>query len=248
LQQVIEHAQRLNRKVFISGRSMETNVEIAQNLGYIKAPRGLIRKVGPGMDKIPDKEVIIITTGSQGEEMAGLARIGLGTHRHISIKKGDTVVLSSSPIVGNERAIHTVVNNLCKLGAKVISNQIMDVHTSGHAQQEDLKLMINLVNPKYLIPIHGELYMRQAHADVATSINIPEKNCILASNGSILDINNKQELTVSPEKAESNYIMVDGLGVGDIGTQIMAERQILAQMCSAIPPLQSMRLSVGIIV
>jgi len=129
---VAEHAKTYNRKIFLSGRSMEQNVEIAQNLGYLKVPRGLMRKVSPAMDKLPDNEVLIITTGSQGEEMAGLARMGLGVHRHITIKKGDTVILSSNPILGNERAVAKVINNINVLGGIVKTNQELALHTTGH--------------------------------------------------------------------------------------------------------------------
>ncbi len=173
LEQVVEHARKYNRKIFISGRSMETNLEIAMNLGYIKAPRGLVRKVNPSMDKLPDKEVLILTTGSQGEEAASLARIGLGTHRHISVKKGDTVILSSNPILGNERAVAKVINNLHLQGAVVKTNNELALHTTGHGYANDILLMHRLVRAKHVIPEHGEPHMRVAQADLCRGIGMP---------------------------------------------------------------------------
>ncbi|MBU0459161.1 RNase J family beta-CASP ribonuclease [Patescibacteria group bacterium] len=228
LQQIIDHAQKLNRKVFISGRSMETNIEIAQNLGYIKAPRGVIRKVGPGMDKIPDKEVIIMTTGSQGEEMAGLARIGLGTHRHISIKKGDTVILSSSPIIGNERAISKVINNMHLQGATVKTSGELSIHTTGHGHQNDLLLMHRLVRAKHIIPEHGEPYMRSAHAELAKKIGYPDNRIHMLSNGEILEFDVNGNARRSKQKLTIQDVIIDGYGSAGEGKRIMDDRKIMS--------------------
>ncbi len=225
LAQVIDHARTLNRKVFVSGRSMEENIEIAQNLGYIQIPRGLIRKVGPGMEKIPDREVIILTTGSQGEERASLARMGLGIHQHVRVKRGDTVILSSNPILGNERAVAKVVNNLNLLGANVLTNQELALHTTGHGYQNDILLMHRLVRAKHVIPEHGEPYMRAAHAGLARSIGYQE-NCIhLLTNGEILEFDAQGNARRSKHKLPANDIIIDGHGAGTEGQRIMDERR-----------------------
>ena len=229
IQQVVEHAKTFNRKVFISGRSMETNVRIAEELGYLKAPRGLIRKAGPGMEKLPDKEVIIITTGSQGEEMAGLARIGLGTHRHISVKEGDTVVLSSKPIIGNERSVAKVINNLHSKGAIVKTNQEFALHTTGHGKRDDILLMHRLVRAKHIIPEHGEPHMRDAHADIARSMNYPENQIHMLNNGEILEFDAKGNARKSKQKITFSDVIIDGLGAAGEGQRIMNDRKIMSK-------------------
>ena len=229
IQQVIEHAKTFNRKVFVSGRSMVTNIEIAQNLGYIKAPRGLIRKVTPGgMDKLPDNEVLILTTGSQGEEMAGLARIGLGTHRHIGVKKGDTVILSSNPIIGNERAVAKVINNLHLQGAQVKTNQELALHVTGHGNAEDILLMHRLVKPRHIIPEHGEPAMRSAHAALAKKIGYPDNQIHLLGNGEILEFD-QLNARKSKSKIDTQDIIIDGKGgsAGE-GQRVMRDRKIMS--------------------
>ncbi|MEK7523845.1 MAG: ribonuclease J [Patescibacteria group bacterium] len=227
IQQIINSAAYYNRKVFLSGRSMADNISIAQQLQFIKAPPGLLQPVNK-IGKTKDEHTLILTTGAQGEAMSALTRMAIGDHSHVSIKRGDTIVLSSSPIPGNERSIYTVINGLVRLGAKVIFNQVMDVHTSGHAQREDLKLMINLVKPKYLIPIHGELFMRQAHAEIGRELGMAEKNTIILENGDVMEVS-KGEAHKSAHKVSANYIMIDGKGVGDSATQIIMDRQIMAE-------------------
>lgn len=227
IQQVLNSAVYYNRKVFISGRSMSDNISIAQHLAFLKAPPGLIHPINK-IGKTKDEHVLILTTGAQGEAVSALTRMAIGDHAQVSIKKGDTVVLSSSPIPGNERAIYTVINNLVRLGAKVIFNQVMDVHTSGHAQREDLKLMINLVKPKYLVPIHGELFMRQAHAEIGRELGMPEKNTLILENGSVLEVGGG-EVKKMHEAVPANYIMIDGKGIGDVGAQIIMDRQIMSE-------------------
>lgn len=228
IEQVVEHAHAMNRKVYISGRSMETNVEIAQNLGYIKAPRGLIRKAGPGMDKLPDSEVLIITTGSQGEEAAGLARMGLGTHRHISVKKGDTVILSSNPILGNERSVAKVVNNLHLKGAIVKTNQELALHTTGHGYQNDILLMHRLVRAKHVIPEHGEPHMKAAHADLARSIGYQENHVHLLLNGEILEFEAGDTARKSKTKLTANDVIIDGRGSAGVGQLVQNDRKIMS--------------------
>lgn len=230
IQQAVEHAKKFNRKVFVSGRSMETNIEIAQNLGYIKAPRGMIRKVGPGMDKLPDKEVLILTTGSQGEEMAGLSRIGLGTHRHIGVKKGDTVILSSNPIIGNERAVAKVINNLHMQGAIVKTNAELALHVTGHGNAEDILLMHRLVKAKHIIPEHGEPAMRQAHANLAKKIGYPDNQIHLLANGEILEFDGKGGARRSKSKIEVQDIIIDGKGgASGEGQRVIRDRQIMSK-------------------
>jgi ribonuclease J len=228
IQQVVDHAKEFNRKVFISGRSMETNTEIAQNLGYLRAPRGLIRKVGPGMDKIPDREILIITTGSQGEEAAGLARMGLGTHRHIEVKKGDTVILSSNPIVGNERAVSKVINNLHLRGANVKTNQELALHVTGHGHQGDILLMHRLVRAKHVIPEHGEPYMRAAHADLARSIGYAENQIHMLSNGDILEFDRAGAARKSKSKISYQDVIIDGRGSAGEGQRVLLDRKIMS--------------------
>jgi ribonuclease J len=228
LAQVIEHARVLNRKVYVSGRSMEENIEIAQSLGFLQIPRGLIRKVGPGMEKIPDSDVVILTTGSQGEERASLARMGLGIHQHVRIKRGDTVILSSNPILGNERAVAKVVNNLNLLGAKVLTNQELALHTTGHGYQNDILLMHRLVRAKHVIPEHGEPYMRAAHADLARSIGYEDNRIHLLTNGEILEFDQQGNARRSKHKLPANDIIIDGRGAGGEGQRIMDDRRTMS--------------------
>lgn len=228
MQQIVDLARRYNRKVFISGRSMETNFEIAQNLGYLKAPRGLIRKAGPGMEKTPDRETLIITTGSQGEEMAGLARIGLGTHRHIAVKPGDTIILSSNPIVGNERAVSKVINNLHLKGAIVKTNAELAIHTTGHGQQGDILLMHQLVRAKHIIPEHGEPYMRAAHMDLARSLGYEENRIHNLVNGEILEFDPQGNARKSKQKLLIQDVIIDGLGSAGEGQRVLNDRKIMS--------------------
>jgi ribonuclease J len=228
VQQVVDIAKKFNRKVFISGRSMETNIEIAQNLGYLNAPRGLIRKVGPAMDKLPDREVLVITTGSQGEKLAALARIGLGTHRQISVKKGDTVILSSNPIIGNHRAVAKVVNNLHLQGATVKTNDELALHTTGHGHSKDLILMHQLVRARHIIPEHGEPYMRSAHAELARSIGYEENQVHLLVNGEILEFDTSGNARKSKQKFQANPVIIDGKAAAGEGQQVLNDRKIMS--------------------
>ena len=229
MQQIIDYAQKHGRKIFVSGRSMRENIKIAMQLGFLKFPNGIIQDIKRYGGKVADEKVLIMTTGSQGESISALTRIAANEHSHIKIKKGDTVVLSSSPIIGNERAIFSVVNNLCLLGADVIHNQIMDVHTSGHGYQEELKQMIRMVNPKYFIPVHGEYFMRKTHGNLAKNeCGIPENNVIMLQNGDVL-LAEKDKLTKSNTIIETKYILIDGLGEGHVGSQVQIDRQIMAE-------------------
>lgn len=228
VQQIFDVAKDTNRKVYISGRSMEANVEIATNLGYLKAPRGLVRKAGPGMEKLPDNEVIIITTGSQGEEMAGLARMGLGTHKYVSVKAGDTVILSSNPIVGNERAVAKVINNLHLKGAIVKTNQELALHTTGHGYQQDILLMHRLVRAKHVIPEHGEPHMRHAHGDLVKGIGYQDNQIHLLVNGEILEFDNQGNARKSKSKAPFRDVIIDGRGAAGEGARVLTDRKVMS--------------------
>lgn len=228
IQQIIDAAVKNKRKVFISGRSMRENIEIATRLGYLKSEKNSLHDIKQ-YKKIPDHETLILTTGSQGEEISALTRMANMEHPHVKVRKGDTIILSSSPIIGNEKAIHTVINNLTILGADVIHNEILDVHTSGHANQEELAKMINLIKPKYLIPIHGEFYMRKALGKLAREkCKISENNIIMITNGDVL-IGEKDKIYKSDEKIETKYILIDGLGEGHIGSNVQIEREIMSE-------------------
>lgn len=227
IQQILNSAQKYKRQVYLSGRSIINNIGIAEKLGYIKVPKGLIHDIRK-VKNAPGKKSLILTTGSQGEPVSALTRISLGDHKNVKIKKGDTVIISATPIIGNERAIYTVIDNLSKLGARVIDNKIMDVHTSGHGSQEDLKMMITMVKPKYFAPIHGHFHMRSRHRDLALEEGLRPENAIMVSNGDILELK-KGRVTVSKEKIDTNYILVDGLGMGDMGSRVIVERQMMAE-------------------
>ena len=227
MQQIINYAKKHGRTIFLSGRSLIDNVFMASKLGYLKIPEGLVHDIRKAK-KLPENKVLILTTGSQGEDVSALTRMATEEHPAIKIKKGDTVVLSSSPIPGNERAITSVTNKLSRLGARIINNQIMDVHTSGHAQQEDLKLMMSLVKPGYVVPIHGEYHMRFGNKEVAMGIGYDEAHTVMIENGDVIEIENN-EVKNKGEKIVCNYVLIDGLGVGDISGQVIMDRQILAE-------------------
>jgi ribonuclease J len=227
LQQLLNFAQKYKRQVFLTGRSMLDNMEIARNLGYLKYPNNLIHDINK-LKGTPDNRVMIFTTGSQGEDVSALARIGNEEHTHIKVKKGDTVIISATPIIGNERAVTNVINNLSRLGAKVYHSKTVEVHTSGHACQEDLKLMITMVKPKYLVPVHGEYVMRLGHKDLALELGYKDENGIIIENGDVLVAKNGQ-IHISDEKIPLKEITVDGLGMGDIGTQVIDDRHTMAQ-------------------
>lgn len=227
VQQILNFAQTYNRKVFTSGRSMEKNIEIAIELGFIKVPKGLIRPMRSVGD-FKDNEVLILTTGSQGEPMAALSRMATEAHRHVSIKAGDTVVVSASPILGNEKSVAFLVDNLARLGAKIVHNRIMDVHTSGHGNQEDLKMMMSLIKPKHLVPVHGNFYMRRAHGDLGPQAGIPYENVHMMDNGNVIELR-KGKVVFKHEDIGVRYVVIDGLGRGDLGSRVLKEREMMAE-------------------
>ncbi|PIR96421.1 MAG: ribonuclease J [Candidatus Doudnabacteria bacterium CG10_big_fil_rev_8_21_14_0_10_42_18] len=229
VQQVFNSAAKFNKKVVVTGRSLVNNIEIALSLGYLKIQPKIIIK-SEAAKKLPDNQVVILTTGSQGEEAAGLARIARNDHKSIKIKKGDTAIVSASPIPGNERAVASVLSNLTRLGAHVIYSKILDIHTSGHAHQEELKLMMALVKPKYFMPIHGEHHMIVTHAELAKSMGIPDPNIFVLDNGQILEVNSaRQAKIVEDPKVTTGYVFIDGLGIGDVGEVVIRDRQVMAK-------------------
>lgn len=227
VQEIINLAEKYDRKVAIDGYSMRMNVEAAKELGYIKFQKGDLIKA-QHINDYPPKKVVVVCTGAQGEGNAVLMRIANGEHRHIKVQKGDTIIFSSSVVPGNERTVQGLKDILCRQGAKIYHSQIMDIHASGHAQQEDLKMMINLINPKFFIPIHGNYYMLKLHAELAESLGIPPENTLVASNGNIINLDG-EKMWIDREKAQTNYIMVDGLGVGDVGQVVLRDRQVMAR-------------------
>ncbi|MDH3575140.1 MAG: ribonuclease J [Desulfobacteraceae bacterium] len=226
IQQVIDIAKAINRKVIFNGRSIETSVNIAKNLGYIN----ILEEMEIGLEQIsefPDEEIIIITTGSQGEPMAALARMAAGTHKQIKIKKEDTVILSSKFIPGNEKAITKIINDLYRRGADVIYEKISQIHVSGHAFQEELKLMINLTRPKYFIPIHGEYRHLVLHSRLAEQVGIVKENILLAENGQIIEFD--QNGGKVQDSIVTGRVLIDGKGVGDVGRSVLKERRDLSE-------------------
>ena len=227
VQQLIKLSEKYGRKVCVEGYSMKSNVEIAQELGYLKAKKKTFIKA-KDVDNYPDSEISIICTGAQGEERAVLMRIANKEHKFLKLKKGDGVIFSSSVIPGNERTVQILKDEFYRQGAKVFHYQMMDIHAGGHAQQEELKELIKLMNPKFFIPIHGQVSMLFQHGEIAKETGIPQKNILLAENGQVIDIS-KKDLRVEERKVPNNYILVDGLGVGDVGEVVLRDRQILSE-------------------
>jgi ribonuclease J len=227
IQQLIVLSEKYNRKVAIEGYSMKTNVEIAKALGYLKVKKGTIVKGREILD-YPDENQTILCTGAQGEPEAVLMRIANKEHPFLKLKKGDTVVFSSSVIPGNERTVQIMKDEILRQGAKVYHYQMMDIHAGGHAKKEELKKMIRLMRPKFFMPIHGQYSMLISHAELAKECKIKEKNIVVAENGQIVKLN-QREIFIDKEKVPANYVMVDGLGIGDVGEVVLRDRQVLAR-------------------
>jgi ribonuclease J len=226
IQQVVDIAAQLNRKIIFNGRSIETSVDIAKNLGYIRVPAGMEIDIDQ-VNEFADDEIAIVTTGSQGEPMAALARMSSGNHKQIKIKKEDTVILSSKFIPGNEKAIAKIINDLYRRGADVIYEKISAIHVSGHAFQEELKLMINLTKPKYFIPIHGEYRHLILHSRLAEQVGISEENVLLAENGQVIEFDENRGSV--GDSVMTGRVLVDGKGVGDVGRSVLKERRDLSE-------------------
>ena len=227
LQLVINAAAKFRRKVAISGYSMEKNLEMAARLGYLKLPQGVLQDIRH-INRLPDEEVVILCTGSQGEEMSALVRMANGEHKQIQIKPGDTVLISASMIPGNERAIYDTIDNLYRLGAQCIYKKELGIHESGHAKQEELKKMIEVIKPRYFIPIHGEYRMLFHHAELAQERGVPKDRTLVAEDGQVIEFK-KGEGRLTQEKVNASYVLVDGLGVGDIGQIVLRDRQVMAK-------------------
>lgn len=223
VQQIINSAHKYKRKVIVEGRSMVNILEIAVDLGYIKAPDNIIISLDE-MKNYTDDQIVLITTGSQGEAMAALSRIAASIHRSVTIKPGDTVIFSSNPIPGNEKSVSKVINELSMKGAKVI---FQDAHVSGHACQEELKLIYSLVRPKFAIPVHGEYRHLLRHSELAQEMGIPKENVMIMNSGNILEVKEDGMKVVGDVQAQG--IMVDGLGVGDVGNIVLRDRQHLSE-------------------
>ena len=223
VQQIINSAEKYGRKVVVEGRSMVNVISTATELGYLNVPNNIMIEMEQ-MQNYPPEKLVLITTGSQGEAMAALSRMAANIQRKVSIMPGDTVIFSSRPIPGNEKSVSKVINELAEKGAKVI---VQDTHVSGHASQEEIKLIYSLVKPQYAIPVHGEYQHLKAHAELAQQMGIPKENTIILSSGDVLDLCEDHAVLIG--KVQAQGIMVDGLGVGDVGNIVLRDRQYLSE-------------------
>ena len=223
VQQIINSACKYDRKVVVEGRSMVNIIQVAQELGYLNVPENTMIEIDQ-LKNYPPEKTVLITTGSQGESMAALSRMAADIHKKVTIMPGDTVILSSNPIPGNEKSVSRVINELSEKGANVI---FQDAHVSGHACQEELKLIYSLVKPKYAVPVHGEYRHRKANANLAKSLGIPKENVFMLHSGDVLEVSEQEAKVV--DKVHTGEILVDGLGVGDVGNIVLRDRQHLAE-------------------
>jgi ribonuclease J len=225
MQQIVSIAEKFGRRVLFNGKSMVLNTRLAKELGYLAIPAGLEITVGD-LERLAPQETIIVTTGSQGEPLSALARIALEAHKQVHIQKGDLVILSSKFIPGNERAITTVINNLYQLGAEVVYQEVADIHVSGHASQEELKLLLNLTRPRYFIPIHGETRHLVKHSHLARAVGVPEERVLLARDGDRIRF--EAGAAAFQERVDTGRVFVDGKGVGDVSRIVLRDRRHLA--------------------
>ena len=225
IQQAINTAVLFKRKVTVLGRSMVNNVQIAIELGYLEVPDGVLIEPDE-LNRYPADQVLILTTGSQGEPMAGLSRMASNNHRSVSIMPGDTVIISATPIPGNETGVGRTIDNLMKLGATVIAGRDKKMHVSGHASQEELKIMLSLIKPKYFIPVHGEYRMLRKHGELAVQMGVAKDHVLIGDNGQIFEFSNRSGHKTGHVNA--GRVFVDGLGVGDVGNIVIRDRQQLA--------------------
>ncbi len=226
VQQIIDEAVRCSRKVAVSGRSMENVVQVASELGYLTVPDGVLISIDKIRDYLPS-QLVIVTTGSQGEPMSALHRMAFGDHRKVSVGAGDFIIISATPIPGNEKLVTKVINELLKLNAQVVYEKMYDVHVSGHACQEELKLILNLTKPKFFIPAHGEQKHLVKHAGLAESVGVKHENILVTSIGKVIEITSESMKVVDTVQAGS--VLVDGFGVGDVGNVVLRDRKHLAE-------------------
>ncbi len=227
VQQLITLSEKYNRKVVIEGSSMKDNIEIARTLKYLKVSSGTFIS-GKQIPKFPDNMISVICTGAQGEEKATLMKIANEEYRFMQIKKGDTIIFSSSVVPGNERTVQILKDELYRKGAKVFHYQMMDIHASGHGHRDELGKMIELIKPKFFMPVHGQYSMLVSHGELAEEKGVPKNNIIIVDNGQIINLS-KEKFYISEETVPSNYVMVDGLGIGDVGEVVLRDRQALAK-------------------
>jgi ribonuclease J len=228
IQEIAEVAEKSGRKLAVDGYSMRNNFEIARKLGYINAHKSTFIDIKE-VDRYPDSKVAILCTGAQGEGNAVLMRIVNNEHKYVNVHHGDTVVFSSSVIPGNERSVQGMKDTLYKKGAHVIHYKMMDIHSGGHARQEDLKMMINLVRPKYLIPVHGTFFMLKLHGELGEELGMKKENTLIGENGCVFEFNKKQEGRITGEKISTSNVMVDGIGLGDVGHVVLRDRLHLSE-------------------
>ena len=226
IQQIVNIARARGRKIVVNGRSIKVSVAIARNLGYLDLPEEMEIDIDE-LNSYPDDEIIMVTTGSQGEPMSALARMSAGTHKQIKIHKEDTVILSSKFIPGNEKAIANIINNLYRRGADVVYEKISNIHVSGHAFREELKMMINLTKPTFFMPVHGEYRHLVLHKRLAREVGIPDDNLILAQNGQIIELDEKGFRI--RDSICSGRVLIDGKGIGDVGRSVLKERRVLSE-------------------
>lgn len=225
IQQIVNLARQSDRKVFLNGKSMLANVRIARELGYLDFPENMEITLQE-MNRLPHQRVLMLTTGSQGEPLSALTRMALGDHRQLHIQPGDTVILSSKFIPGNEKAITNIINHLYRRGAEVLYEKVSEIHVSGHANQEELKLMLDTTKPRYFIPIHGEYRHLVKHLQLAAVTGIPADHLLLAENGDVIEFNNRQGRITG--KVNVGRVLVDGKGVGDVGDHVLRDRRHLS--------------------
>ena len=226
MQQIADASMMYNRKIVFSGRSMENISNVAMDLGYLHIPKESIVGI-EDLNRYPSDKITIITTGSQGEPMAGLSRIAYGSHRHISIEQDDLFIISASPIPGNDKLVSRVINQLYRKGVEVIYEDLEDIHVSGHAYKEELKLIHTLVKPKYFMPVHGEYRHLKHHSDLALKLGMDKSNVFTLETGQVLEIS--QDKAIATEKVHTGVVFVDGIGIGDMGNIVLRDRRDLAR-------------------
>ena len=227
IQQIVHLAEKFGRKIALDGYSMKANVALYRELEYLKTRQDTIIDVKE-INDYPQGKTVLLGTGAQGEERAVLMRIAQREHLHVKLQKGDTVIFSSSIVPGNERTVQALKDLMYKQGARVFHYKMMDIHAGGHAQAEDLKMMLNLMRPKFFMPIEGNYFMLRLHADLAESVGVPKENIVIPTNGEVVKLT-ENSIQATKENVPSNYIMVDGLGVGDVKEVVLRDRQMLSQ-------------------